>query len=113
LSPNAFPSTGGRLKPTISQASGEKFVSSTRVTHPHTVNRPDGVIHEIERFIIPESVQQDFNNHRSLWEISANKPEGAPKISVDGSMKFGQGEGLVYLLNPDIYTDERIFGAGD
>jgi uncharacterized surface protein with fasciclin (FAS1) repeats len=69
-----------RLELTISQASGEKFVGSARVTHPHAVNRPDGVIHGIERFIIPESVQQDFNNRRSLREISAVKPEGAPEI---------------------------------
>ncbi|XP_059432815.1 fasciclin-like arabinogalactan protein 15 [Corylus avellana] len=63
-----------------SQASGEMFVGSARVTHPHAVNRPDGVIHGIERFVIPESVQQDFNNRRSLREISAVKPEGAPEI---------------------------------
>ncbi|KAE8075689.1 hypothetical protein FH972_014383 [Carpinus fangiana] len=45
------------------------FVGSARVTHPQAVNRPDGVIHGIERFEIPESVQQDFNSRRSLWEI--------------------------------------------
>lgn len=82
------------------------------MTHPHAVNRSDGVIHGIERFIIPESVQQDFNNRRGLWEILANKTEGAPKISADGSVKFGQGEGSAYLLDPDIYTDGRISVQG-
>uniref|UniRef100_A0A2N9IEG2 FAS1 domain-containing protein n=1 Tax=Fagus sylvatica TaxID=28930 RepID=A0A2N9IEG2_FAGSY len=51
-----------------------------KVIHPHAVDRPDGVIHGIERLIIPQSVQQDFNNRRSLQSISAIKPEGAPEI---------------------------------
>ena len=63
-----------------SQSSGEKFVGDVKVIHPHAVDRPDGVIHGIERLIIPQSVQQDFNNRRSLQSISAIKPEGAPEI---------------------------------
>ncbi|KAG6680489.1 hypothetical protein I3842_13G045700 [Carya illinoinensis] len=63
-----------------SQDSGEMFVGSARVIHPHAVNRPDGVIHGIERLLIPQSVQQDFNNRRSLRSISAIKPAGAPEI---------------------------------
>ncbi|KAG2669528.1 hypothetical protein I3760_14G038300 [Carya illinoinensis] len=63
-----------------SQHSGEKFVGSARVINPHALSRPDGVIHGIERILIPQSVEQDFNNRRSLGSISAVKPEGAPEI---------------------------------
>ncbi|KAL5801980.1 hypothetical protein ACOSQ3_033612 [Xanthoceras sorbifolium] len=60
--------------------SGEKFISKAKVIHPNAVDRPDGVIHGIERLLIPRSVQQDFNNRRSLRSISAVKPEGAPEV---------------------------------
>ncbi|KAH7547701.1 hypothetical protein JRO89_XS14G0004500 [Xanthoceras sorbifolium] len=60
--------------------SGEKFISEAKVIHPNAVDRPDGVIHGIERLLIPRSVQQDFNNRRSLRSISAVKPEGAPEV---------------------------------
>ena len=63
-----------------SQASGEMFVGLAKVTHPHAVNWPDEVIHGIEQFVTLESVQQDFDNRRSLWEISAVKLEDAQKI---------------------------------
>ncbi|KAJ4720521.1 Fasciclin-like arabinogalactan protein [Melia azedarach] len=63
-----------------SQDSGDKFISKSKVLHPNAVDRPDGVIHGIERLLIPRSVQQDFNNRRSLRSISAVKPEGAPEI---------------------------------
>ncbi|PKI37066.1 hypothetical protein CRG98_042545 [Punica granatum] len=61
-------------------SSGERLVSLAKLTGPHAVDRPDGVIHGIERLIIPRSVQQDFNNRRSLSSISAVKPEGAPEV---------------------------------
>jgi hypothetical protein len=38
------------------------------------------VIHGIERLLIPQSVQDDFHNRRSLRSISAVKPEGAPEV---------------------------------
>ncbi|KAK2634514.1 hypothetical protein Ddye_029306 [Dipteronia dyeriana] len=60
--------------------SGDKFISKAKVIHPNAVDRPDGVIHGIERLLIPRSVQQDFNNRRSLRSISAVKPEGAPEV---------------------------------
>ncbi|XP_031258908.1 fasciclin-like arabinogalactan protein 15 [Pistacia vera] len=62
------------------QDSGDKFINQAKVIHPNAVHRPDGVIHGIERLLIPRSVQQDFNNRRSLRSISAVKPEGAPEI---------------------------------
>lgn len=63
-----------------SQESGDKFIDSAKVIHANAVDRPDGVIHGIERLLIPRSVQQDFNNRRSLQSISAVKPEGAPEV---------------------------------
>jgi hypothetical protein len=32
---------------------------------------PDGVIHSIERLLVPRSFQEDFNHCRSLTAISA------------------------------------------
>ncbi|KAK1288337.1 Fasciclin-like arabinogalactan protein 17 [Acorus calamus] len=50
------------------------------VIHPDAIVRPDGVIHGIERLLVPKSVQEDFNRRRSLSSISAVKPEGAPEV---------------------------------
>ncbi|CAK9170932.1 unnamed protein product [Ilex paraguariensis] len=55
-------------------------VSSAMVTYPNSIVRPDGIIHGIEKLLIPKSVQQNFNRRRSLRSISAVKPEGAPEI---------------------------------
>ncbi|CAN6203073.1 unnamed protein product [Urochloa humidicola] len=50
------------------------------VTHPDAVVRPDGVIHGIERLLIPRSVQEAFNRRRNLAAISAVLPTGAPEV---------------------------------
>ncbi|KAF9675044.1 hypothetical protein SADUNF_Sadunf10G0190600 [Salix dunnii] len=63
-----------------SQESGDNLIDSAKVIQVNAVERPDGVIHGIERLLIPRSVQQDFNNRRSLQSISAVKPEGAPEV---------------------------------
>ncbi|KAF8039701.1 hypothetical protein BT93_B2037 [Corymbia citriodora subsp. variegata] len=60
--------------------SGEREVDRARVIHADAVTRPDGVIHSIERLLIPQSVQDDFNRRRSLRSITAVKPEGAPEV---------------------------------
>ncbi|KAK4756821.1 hypothetical protein SAY87_006948 [Trapa incisa] len=65
---------------TTDASSGDRLVSMARLTSPYAVERPDGVIHGIERLIVPRSVQRDFNNRRSLSSISAVKPEGAPEV---------------------------------
>ncbi|CAK7325159.1 unnamed protein product [Dovyalis caffra] len=62
------------------QESGEKLIDSAKIIRVNAVERPDGVIHGIERLLVPRSVQQDFNNRRSLQSISAVKPEGAPEV---------------------------------
>ncbi|XP_059668625.1 fasciclin-like arabinogalactan protein 16 [Cornus florida] len=62
------------------KSSGDKIVDLARVIRPDDVVRPDGVIHGIERLLIPRSVQEDFNRRRSLQSISAVLPEGAPEV---------------------------------
>ncbi|KAJ6901366.1 hypothetical protein NC651_019197 [Populus alba x Populus x berolinensis] len=64
----------------LGSQSGEKLIDSAKIIQVNAVERPDGVIHGIERLLIPRSVQQDFNNRRSLQSISAVKPEGAPEV---------------------------------
>ncbi|KAJ4903687.1 Fasciclin-like arabinogalactan protein 16 [Raphanus sativus] len=55
-------------------------VDSAEIVRPDDVVRPDGIIHGIERLLIPRSVQEDFNRRRSLRSISAVLPEGAPEV---------------------------------
>ena len=55
-------------------------VDRAKIIHPDVVTRPDGVIHGIERLLVPRSVQDDFNRRRSLQSITAIKPEGAPEV---------------------------------
>ncbi|KAL7137195.1 hypothetical protein ABFS83_10G076400 [Erythranthe nasuta] len=64
----------------IVQKNGDKAVSTARVIKSDDIVRPDGVIHGIERLLIPKSVQQDFNARRSLAATSAVIPEGAPEV---------------------------------
>ncbi|KAK8651124.1 hypothetical protein V6N13_140738 [Hibiscus sabdariffa] len=91
IEPHSWPNSTSHslLHPTLSHhrvqlsredSSGAKFIGTARVINPNAVNRPDGVIHGIEQLLIPRSVQQDFNNRRSLRSISAVKPEGAPEV---------------------------------
>ncbi|KAL3326961.1 hypothetical protein AABB24_037597 [Solanum stoloniferum] len=64
----------------ISEKKTEKSVSSAKIIKQDDIVKPDGIIHGIERVLIPKSVQQDFNNRRSLRSISAVLPEGAPEV---------------------------------
>ncbi|EEF46531.1 fasciclin-like arabinogalactan protein 17 [Ricinus communis] len=63
-----------------SHKSGQRIVGLARVVQPDSVTRPDGIIHGIERVLIPQSVEDEFNRRRNLRSISAVKPEGAPEI---------------------------------
>ncbi|KAA8516836.1 hypothetical protein F0562_017346 [Nyssa sinensis] len=63
-----------------SKTSGERVVDLARVVRPDDIVRPDGVIHGIERLLVPRSVQEDFNRRRNLQSISAVLPEGAPEV---------------------------------
>lgn len=56
------------------------FLGPLKVVHLNSVVRPDGIIHGIEKLLIPKSVQQQFNSRRNLGSISAVKPEGAPDV---------------------------------
>ncbi|ESQ40564.1 hypothetical protein EUTSA_v10013481mg [Eutrema salsugineum] len=59
---------------------GKKMVDSAEIIRPDDLTRPDGLIHGIERLLIPRAVQEDFNRRRSLQSISAVLPEGAPEV---------------------------------
>lgn len=62
------------------------------LTHPNAVVRPDGVIHGIDRLLVPKSVQDDFNAWRR-GVVLAVKPEGAPvvtKLSTPASINGRQ-----------------------
>ncbi|KAL3628173.1 Fasciclin-like arabinogalactan protein 17 [Castilleja foliolosa] len=67
-------------KISLSRKNGGKTVNSARVIKSDNIIRPDGVIHGIERLLIPKSVQQDFNARRSLISTSAVLPQGAPEV---------------------------------
>ncbi|XP_057976827.1 fasciclin-like arabinogalactan protein 16 [Malania oleifera] len=62
------------------KSSGEKSVDLAAVVRPDDIVRPDGVIHGIERLLIPRAVQEDFNHRRNLRSIAAVLPEGAPVV---------------------------------
>nr|XP_043613290.1 fasciclin-like arabinogalactan protein 17 [Erigeron canadensis] len=63
------------------EESGEKMVGGlAKVTRPDDVVRPDGLIHGIERLLVPRLVQEEFNKRRSLSSISAVLPQGAPVV---------------------------------
>ncbi|KAL2463960.1 Fasciclin-like arabinogalactan protein 17 [Forsythia ovata] len=64
----------------VVEKNGEKLVGMAKIIKPDDITRPDGIIHGIERVLIPKSVQQDFNTRRSLMSISAVIPEGAPEV---------------------------------
>ncbi|XP_022898911.1 fasciclin-like arabinogalactan protein 17 [Olea europaea var. sylvestris] len=59
---------------------GEKFLGMAKIIKADDIIRPDGIIHGIERVLIPKSVQIDFNTRRSLRSIAAVLPEGAPEV---------------------------------
>lgn len=73
-------SNGHLLHLTRDEKSGERIVGLAKVIHPDSVTRPDGIIHGIERLLIPQSVENDFNSRRNLRSITAVKPEGAPEV---------------------------------
>ncbi|XP_075509151.1 fasciclin-like arabinogalactan protein 17 [Primulina tabacum] len=70
----------GDEKIQVIEKNGMKLVSMTKVIKGDDIIRPDGIIHGIEKLLIPKSVQQDYNNRRSLRETSAVLPEGAPEV---------------------------------
>ncbi|XP_051131180.1 fasciclin-like arabinogalactan protein 15 [Andrographis paniculata] len=64
----------------LTEINGDKIVSTAKVIKSDDIIRPDGIIHGIERLLVPKSVQQDFNARRSLRTTSAVLPEGAPEV---------------------------------
>ncbi|XP_057845138.2 fasciclin-like arabinogalactan protein 17 [Cryptomeria japonica] len=62
----------------LSEKGGKKSVDLASISHPNAVIRPDGVIHGIDKMLIPKSVQDDFNQWRR--EALAVIPQGAPVV---------------------------------
>uniref|UniRef100_A0A3Q7E890 FAS1 domain-containing protein n=1 Tax=Solanum lycopersicum TaxID=4081 RepID=A0A3Q7E890_SOLLC len=54
--------------------------NNLNIIHPNDIIKSDGIIHGIQKVLIPKSVQQSFNNRRNLRSISAVLPQGAPEI---------------------------------
>lgn len=65
-----------RLK--LSMNGNKKTIDLASIAHPNAVVRPDGVIHGIDRMLIPKSVQDDFNKWRSGVSLAV-MPQGAPE----------------------------------
>uniref|UniRef100_A0A453M0C1 FAS1 domain-containing protein n=1 Tax=Aegilops tauschii subsp. strangulata TaxID=200361 RepID=A0A453M0C1_AEGTS len=76
----SHPTLSGEDVELAAGANGSMRVAHAAVTRPDAVLRPDGVIHGIERLLVPRSVQEDFNRRRSLAAISAVLPTGAPEV---------------------------------
>lgn len=73
--------SGDRVRVSVPAGGGAIRVDDVgEVVHADAVSRPDGVIHGIDRLLVPHSVQSDFNRRRSMAEISAVLPEGAPEV---------------------------------
>ncbi|KAL3536001.1 hypothetical protein ACH5RR_004462 [Cinchona calisaya] len=68
------------IKISHNNKNGEKHIGVAKIFKPNDIVRPDGIIHGIERLLIPKSVQQEFNSRRSLSSISAVLPQGAPEV---------------------------------
>ncbi|EPS67882.1 hypothetical protein M569_06891, partial [Genlisea aurea] len=71
---------GNGEKIRLNENNGEKTVGISRVIKSDDVVRPDGIIHGIERILVPKSVEQEFNARRSLTSTAAVIPQGAPEI---------------------------------
>nr|ABI95417.1 fasciclin-like protein FLA27 [Triticum aestivum] len=76
----SHPTLSGEDVELAAGANGSMRVAHAAVTRPDAVLSPDGVIHGIERLLVPRSVQEDFNRRRSLAAISAVLPTGAPEV---------------------------------
>jgi len=73
------------------------------VIHPNAVVRPDGVIHGIDRVLVPKSVQDDFNAWRS-GVVLAVKPEGSPVVDGPYQKKLVSGPGLKLYSSPPVHS---------
>uniref|UniRef100_A0A0D6QXN4 FAS1 domain-containing protein n=1 Tax=Araucaria cunninghamii TaxID=56994 RepID=A0A0D6QXN4_ARACU len=63
----------------LSANGGKKNVDLASLSHPNAVVRPDGIIHGIDKMLIPKSVQDDFNKWRSGVALAV-MPQGAPVV---------------------------------
>lgn len=54
---------------------------SVEVVRRNSIVRPDGLIHGINKLLVPHSVTEDFNRRRGLRSISAVLPTAAPMVN--------------------------------
>uniref|UniRef100_A0A0D9VZZ0 FAS1 domain-containing protein n=1 Tax=Leersia perrieri TaxID=77586 RepID=A0A0D9VZZ0_9ORYZ len=84
--PSRLPSASWRLAaashhPTLAGEEVDLAAAHAAVTRPDAVVKPDGVIHGINRLLVPRSVEDEFNRRRSLAGISAMPPTAAPEVN--------------------------------
>lgn len=65
--------------------------SSQIIVNSVEILRVDGVIHGIERLIVPQSVQEDFNRCCNLVAISVVLPEGVSEVDCPANIKHRRG----------------------
>ncbi|KNA03192.1 hypothetical protein SOVF_211560 [Spinacia oleracea] len=60
---------------------------SVEVVDRNSIVRPDGLIHGIDKLLIPYTVLENFNRRRELRSISAVLPTGAPTVDSRNKKK--------------------------
>lgn len=80
-----------------------KTVDLAALTHPNAAVRPDGVIHGIDRLLVPKSVQDNFNAWRH-GVVLAVKPEGAPVLTKLSTSASINGPKSPLMAAPISYT---------
>ncbi|GJT13183.1 putative ribonuclease H protein [Tanacetum coccineum] len=72
----------------------------------------DGVVHGIDRLLVPRAVVEEFNKRRSLREISAVLPEGAPVVDPRTNRLKKNSVSPVPAGAPPVLTDYTSLSSG-
>ncbi|KAL2551909.1 Fasciclin-like arabinogalactan protein 17 [Forsythia ovata] len=64
----------------VIEENGEKPLGKVRIIKGDDIIRPNGIICDTERLLVPKYVQQDFNTRRSLRSISILLSDEAPEF---------------------------------
>lgn len=87
----------------LSMKGGQRTIDLASVAHPNAVVRPDGVIHGIDRMLIPKSVQDDFNKWRSGVTLAV-MPEGAPVLETSKKLAKSVHPSSLSATSPPIHS---------
>nr|ABK25415.1 unknown [Picea sitchensis] len=90
-----------RLK--LSMKGDKKTIDLASVAHPNAVVRPDGVIHGIDRMLIPKSVQDDFSKWRSGVSLAV-MPQGAPVLDPIKKLSKSVAASSLSAKSPPIHS---------